>query len=255
MTPPALAKTRLTVLDTVLNVLPTHFETIRIAQLDDHVGMRVGLKSLIADEPDLIFVGAAANEAELWPLLHRTGPSLVVIDLHHPGRDGLALCFELKAMIPTPAVLVYSGTEHEHLRVAAFLAGADGFVSKGESRRALLEAIRMAARREGGPVPVAPSLRARAALHLDPTDRAIFAMRLAGTAARDIAATTALPPSIVAERIAVIASHLSSFTPQAGEPRNGTDRESGAAAPYDDPPRLRARKPTRPDGDTVPRRC
>jgi hypothetical protein len=53
-----------------LGTAPHHVEPIRIAQLDDHVAIREGLEVLIAAEPDLIFVRAAADEAELWPLLH-----------------------------------------------------------------------------------------------------------------------------------------------------------------------------------------
>lgn len=142
---------------------------IRIAHLDDHLATRAGLRALIAGEPDLISVGAAADEADLWTLLRRTHPSLVVLDLHRPGRDGLLLCLALKALVPTPAVLVYTGATHEHLTVAARVAGADGIVAKSEDRRALLEAIRLTGRNRGGRVEVAPSLRARAALSLDPS--------------------------------------------------------------------------------------
>jgi DNA-binding NarL/FixJ family response regulator len=166
----------------------------------------------------------------------RTAPSLVIIDPHHPGRDGIGLCFTLKAMVPTPTVLVYSGSTYEHVRLAAHLAGADGFVGKFESRRALLEGIRLAARRRGGPVPVAPSQGAQAALQLNPTDRAIFAMRLAGTSLHDIATTTEQRLSVVAERLASIASRLSySASP---EQQRGA---RAAVAPSGDPPRMRGR--------------
>lgn len=62
---------------------------IRIVHLDDHLATRAGLSALVAGEPDLVSVGAAADEAELWTLVHRTHPSLVVLDLHRSGRDGL----------------------------------------------------------------------------------------------------------------------------------------------------------------------
>ena len=79
---------------------------IRIVHLDDHLATRAGLSALVAGEPDLMSVGAAADERELWALVHRTQPSLVVLDLHRPGRDGLLLTLALKAMVPAPAVLL-----------------------------------------------------------------------------------------------------------------------------------------------------
>lgn len=187
---------------------------IRIAHLDDHLATRAGLRALVKGEPDLISVGAAADEAELWTLVRRTHPSLVVLDSHRPGGDGLLLCFALKAMVPALAVLVYTGATRDLLSVAARMAGADGVVTKTNDRRALLEAIRRADRGPEGPMEIAPSLRTRAALGLDPVDRAIFAMRLAGTPAHDIATTTGLSTAVVAGRIASIVRHLSSPAPE-----------------------------------------
>lgn len=159
---------------------------------------------LAAQIADLRWIGAAANAAELWTLIRRTAPSLVVLDVHHPGRGGLELCAELKATVPTPTVLIYTSEEHEDLKIAAQLVGADGVTTKDESRRALLEAIRLAGRGESGPIKVTPSLRARAASRLDPTDRAIFAMRLAGTAPAEIASTTGLSS---AESLCAVTCH------------------------------------------------
>lgn len=216
----------------------THFPLTRIVHLDDHLATRAGLRSLVAGEPDLLWVGAAADEAGMWTLIRRTHPSLVMLDVHHAGRGGLELCAELKAVVPTPAVVIYTSEEHEHLRIAARLVGADGVLTKDANRRTLLEAIRLAGRGRSGPVKIAPSLRARAASRLDPTDRAIFAMRLAGTAPAEIALTTELSAADVAGRIGSMATRLSSSVAEPPEVRNGQG-ERGGFALRSDVPRLR----------------
>jgi DNA-binding NarL/FixJ family response regulator len=48
--------------------------------------MRLGLERVIACEQDLQVVGVTSSKAELWPLLCRTRPQVVVLDLAHPSR-------------------------------------------------------------------------------------------------------------------------------------------------------------------------
>ncbi len=62
---------------------------IRVAVLDDHPAVRSGLQAILAPEPDLLLVGSAANDEQVWPLLRDTRPDVIVLDVHHPGRDGL----------------------------------------------------------------------------------------------------------------------------------------------------------------------
>jgi DNA-binding NarL/FixJ family response regulator len=63
---------------------------LRVAVLDDHPAVLAGVRAIVASAPDLEHVGDAASEEELWPLLLATRPDVLLADLHHPGRDGLA---------------------------------------------------------------------------------------------------------------------------------------------------------------------
>lgn len=83
---------------------------IRVALLDDHPAVRAGLDVILAQHPDLDLVGSAANEGELWSVLTRTRPEVLVLDLHHPGRDGLQICLQVKLATDPPAVVLYSAT-------------------------------------------------------------------------------------------------------------------------------------------------
>jgi CheY-like chemotaxis protein len=43
----------------------------------------------------------------------------VVLDLHHPGRDGLRLCLAIKLQPHPPAVVIYSASNGDALVVTA----------------------------------------------------------------------------------------------------------------------------------------
>lgn len=188
---------------------------IRVAVLDDHAAIRAGLGAMLGAEPDLVAVGAASGEAELAWLLRRTDPSVVVIDLHHPGRHGLALSLHLKRRAALPRIVLYTGRGGELVTVAAAVAGVDAVVAKSDSPRAIIEAIRDVGRDAPSRPAVALREQAHAAARLDPADHAILAMRLAGNGWAEIAHTLQLAEGSVAEQGAGIVVRLAEAAPGA----------------------------------------
>jgi DNA-binding NarL/FixJ family response regulator len=181
---------------------------IRVALLDDQPAVRAGLDAILAPLPDLQLVGSAGGEPELWPLLERARPAVVILDVHHPGRDGLALCLRIKRRPAPPAVVIYSADTPPALTVAAAVAGADAIVNTSSAAATLVETIRAVARDPRTLPPISPRMKADAAARLDPTDHAILAMRVAGESPVDIAATLGVPDARIAHRIAAIVSAL-----------------------------------------------
>jgi DNA-binding NarL/FixJ family response regulator len=120
----------------------------------------------------------------------------------------------LKRRSARPRIVLYSGRGGPLLTVAAAVAGVDAVVTKSDTERALLEAIRGA-----NPLP-AVSLRTqrRAAARIDPADHAILAMRLAGTSWTEIAATLRQPAAAIAERAAAIVIQLTAAGTTADSP-------------------------------------
>lgn len=74
----------------------------------------------------------AADAIEAWKILARDRPSLILLDLILPGKDGFSLLEELKgdsqlAKIP---VIVVSGLSHPSDRKQVLEMGAAAFLSK-----------------------------------------------------------------------------------------------------------------------------
>jgi DNA-binding NarL/FixJ family response regulator len=121
--------------------------SIRVALADDQAVVRMGLKALIDREPDLEFVGEAADGAAALRLLGATRPDVLLLDIRMTGMDGIDT---LRAIAADPAlnttrVLVVTTFEIDQYVFAALQAGASGFVLKDSAPEELTHAIRVVA--------------------------------------------------------------------------------------------------------------
>jgi DNA-binding NarL/FixJ family response regulator len=180
---------------------------IRVAVVDRHPTVRAGLDTILGAQPDMVAVGGAADGRELWPMLHRVRPAVVVLDADRLA-DALGLCLQMKAGLVRPRVVLFASQVRTAAIVPASLAGADGIVDKAADVRELLHAIRTVTSGDSALPRITPRLQTDAALRLAPQDRAIFAMRLAGTSAADIAATMRLDAEALEARTAAILATL-----------------------------------------------
>lgn len=199
---------------------------IRVAVLDRHPAVRAGIAATLQAQPDMAPAGSAAHPSELWPLLYRTDPDVLLLDHDLRSGDGLALCLRITSRPLAPYVVICASDGATSAIVPATLAGAGALVDKAADLRELLHAVRAVARGERVLPCITPPLQARAAGRLDARDRAIFAMRLAGTAPRDIAATVGLSAAELDARTAAIVARLAA----ADDPAPPAQLWSGAAA-------------------------
>jgi DNA-binding NarL/FixJ family response regulator len=182
---------------------------IRLLIVDDHHAMRAGLETVLDEAAGLAVVGAAAGEHDLWPLLHRTRPDVVLMDYHLPGTDGLVLCRRIKREPPpVPRVLIYSAYVVEELAIPAFLAGADGLVHKGAPAHEVFEAIRAFAQGQHTLPLIDTAALGDAARQLGPADRPILPMMLDGALPREIAETLGISVAALEARIERIIASL-----------------------------------------------
>ncbi len=83
--------------------------------------------------PEAQVIGTAQNESELWKLLRRDVPDLLLLDLGLGGSTmvGVELCRQVRLRYPQMHVLVFTGEFlNERLWVEVLNAGADGIILK-----------------------------------------------------------------------------------------------------------------------------
>jgi DNA-binding NarL/FixJ family response regulator len=185
---------------------------IRVAVVDHHPAVRAGLEAILSEHPMISVAGSAADRCELWPLLYRADPRVVVMG--QPQRDHAAgLALRVRARHPSARVVIYAGGAHT--AVSATFAGAIALVDRRADPRALVETVVAAGGGERRLPQLTAGMRRRAAEQLEPADRAILAMRLAGTSRAEIAATVGITAQQLDGRCAGILAEL------AGRARTG----------------------------------
>jgi DNA-binding NarL/FixJ family response regulator len=191
----------------------------RVAILDDHAAVRLGLERVIRREPRLLLVGAAANARDVSHLLASEEVDVAVVDYELSEGNGLVVCQRLKQRPNPPAVLVYSAYAGPGLMVPAAIAQADAVINKAEPVSELLDAIRRVARGERLLPPLPPELMEAAQARLDVDDLPIVAMLISGATLPEIAETLALEVSDVARRARRIIGRLHARTARVGTAR------------------------------------
>jgi DNA-binding NarL/FixJ family response regulator len=118
-------------------------ETVqRILIVDDHPMMREGLRALIAREQGLGVCGEAETVSKALEAVATLRPDLVLIDITLPGRNGLELIKDLRAINPSLPILVISMHDESLWAERALRAGARGYVMKRETGPVMVAAIR-----------------------------------------------------------------------------------------------------------------
>ncbi len=114
----------------------------RILIVDDHAVLREGLVAQIDREPDLVVCGEAADARQALAGVEKLEPDLVLADITLPGRNGLELIRDLRALRPGLPVLVLSMHDESLFAERVLRAGGRGYVSKQQGGQRLIEAIR-----------------------------------------------------------------------------------------------------------------
>ena len=116
----------------------------RIVVVDDEELVRAGLVDLLVSMDEYAVVGEAASAADAGGAIERGDPDLVVVDvILGDGLDGIQLTRDIKAERPFLPIVILSGRDEALFAEEALLAGASGYVLKGDTER-LLEAMKTA---------------------------------------------------------------------------------------------------------------
>jgi DNA-binding NarL/FixJ family response regulator len=118
---------------------------LRIVAVDDHQLMLDAIRVTLEETEDIELVGEARSGAEALPLIGRTQPDIVLLDLRMPQMDGLVCLAQIRKRFPNVKVVVLSGTDEPEQINAALKQGACSFIVKRVDPRDLASALRQAA--------------------------------------------------------------------------------------------------------------
>jgi DNA-binding NarL/FixJ family response regulator len=118
---------------------------IRVLLVDDHPALRVGLRVLLDQAPDIEVVGEAGDSAEALAAVAGLRPDVVVLDCQLPGEGGTAVAQAVQARGWGTRILALSSYADDGYVRGMVEAGALGYLLKDEAPAAIVAAVRAAA--------------------------------------------------------------------------------------------------------------
>lgn len=128
---------------------------IRVLLVDDHEIVRLGLMTLINDQPEMQVVGEVGTAAEALACMEKLLPDVVLMDIRLPGTSGIEATRQIAQNFPQSKIIILTSYRDDDLVMQAIRAGAMGYVLKQVGNRELLRAINAASHGEALLDPVA----------------------------------------------------------------------------------------------------
>lgn len=178
-------------------------KTITILVADDHKIVRMGLKSLFAEEADLAVVGEADDGDSAVREALALKPDIVVMDLMMPRKDGVAATAEIHAALPGTGIVILTSYSTSDTIAAALAAGATGAVMKSADDATLLTAVRAVA---SGARFISPEVKGALAFDppaptLSPRQREVLVSLAKGFNNTEIASQLGISRTVVKEHV------------------------------------------------------
>jgi two-component system response regulator AlgR len=123
--------------------------TLQVLVVDDEPLARLRLRTLVGEceQPHAMVGGEAGTAAQAMELLQHVRFDAILLDIHMPGADGLALARALRALPQAPAVVFV--TAHAEHAVAAFDLDAVDYLTKPVRLERLQVALQKVERQAG----------------------------------------------------------------------------------------------------------
>ncbi len=115
---------------------------VRTIVVDDSPNALHSICSVVARQPNLVFVGAAANGREALELARSLHPDLVLLDLEMPFMNGIEATSCLGQDCPASQVVIVTIHDTPELRKLCYERGARGFIAKDVLRDELPAVVR-----------------------------------------------------------------------------------------------------------------
>lgn len=121
---------------------------IKVLIVDDHALVRMGIRRLLEDLPDMEVVADAESGELALALVKSHKPDVVLLDMKMPGIDGWEVTRRLKKSHPQVKVIAVTAMCAEPLPTRVLQLGAMGYLTKKSGAGEMAAAIRKVAKGE-----------------------------------------------------------------------------------------------------------
>jgi DNA-binding NarL/FixJ family response regulator len=183
---------------------------IRLLIVDDHLVVRIGLRSMIDSQPDMEVVGEAADGCEALQRYRDKRPDVVLLDLRMPQLNGVEATAAIRKESPEALIIVLTTYDGDENIYRALQAGARAYLLKDIPRDEFLRAIRAV---RSGEYCIPPAVAARLA-HRLPHDELstreleVLKLIVEGMSNKEIASMLAITESTVKNHVNSILAKL-----------------------------------------------
>ncbi|MAS56189.1 MAG: DNA-binding response regulator [Pimelobacter sp.] len=113
--------------------------------LDDHEGVRRGIRDLLEGEGDIQVVGESGLAQEAARRIPALRPDVAILDGRLPDGSGVDVCREIRSREPSTKALILTSYDDDEAVVSAIMAGAAGYLLKQVRGRDLIDTVRRVA--------------------------------------------------------------------------------------------------------------
>ena len=118
------------------------YRLINVLIVDGHALVRMGIRRLLDDLPDIAVVGEAENGERALEFIRSHKPDVVLLDMKMPGIDGWEVTRRLQKSHPEVKVIAVTALTTESLPSRVLQLGAMGYLTKESGSQDLSAAIR-----------------------------------------------------------------------------------------------------------------
>jgi len=115
---------------------------IKILIVDDHALVRMGVRRLLEDLPDMTVVAEAESGELALTLVKSHEPDVVLLDMKMPGIDGWEVTRRLQKSAPHVKVIAVTAMSTDTLPSRVLQLGAMGYITKESDAEEMATAIR-----------------------------------------------------------------------------------------------------------------
>jgi two-component system NarL family response regulator len=183
---------------------------IGLLLVDDHLVVRIGLRSLLEAQSDMTIVGEVAGGRAAIEAFEKLRPDVTLMDLRMPDLSGAEATAAIRQKSPHARVLVLTTYDYDEDIYRALEAGAAGYLVKNTDSEPLLATIR-AVHAGTYKLPQATSDRLaqrKAAPELTPRELEVLLQIVKGQSNKEIASTLGMAENTVKNHVKMILEKL-----------------------------------------------